>query len=169
MCLGGILSHERNWQFCSPFVNLAIPADEFVRLVNNLEVDVNGNFEDITNDSPYPIGLLAGKYHIAFIHYKSFNEAVTIWRKRAQRINFNNVYIILVQTETCSTQGLSDFDLLKYKKKIALVAEDSTTTETRFPIRGYDGKNTKGEILSPVGYFGQHLYDQFNWGHFFNK
>lgn len=118
MCLGGILSHERGWQFRSPFVNLMIPADEFVELIQNLQTNINLDISDISDNSKYPIGLLGGKFHLHFIHYRTFQEAVEKWRERSKRIDYNNIYIILVQTKSCSTKGLINFQSLPFKKRL---------------------------------------------------
>lgn len=167
MCLGGILSHERGWQFRSPFVNLMIPADEFVDLISDLRNNLNSDFTDITKGNRYPIGLLGGRYHVHFIHYKTYQEAIGKWRERCKRINYENLYVILVQTASCTENGLQQFATLPYRNKVALVSSDHPASDVLYPIKDYDGKNINGEILSAVGWNGRHLYDSFNWNKFF--
>lgn len=167
MCLGGILSHERGWQFRSPFVNLMIPADEFIELISDLRNNLNSDFTDITKGNKYPIGLLGGRYHVHFIHYKTYQEAVGKWRERCKRIDYENLYVILVQTASCTENGLQQFATLPYRNKVALVSSDHPSSDVLYPLKKYDGKNINGEILSAEGWKGRHLYDSFNWNKFF--
>lgn len=167
MCLGGILSHERRMQFRSPFINLMIPANEYVDMLCNLKDNIHADITDITGENKYPVGLLAGKYHLHFIHYNDFESAVTVWRKRCERMDYQNLYVILVQTASCSNDDIVKFDSLPFKNKVALTSDRTPKLSCTFRIKGYDGLNLNGEILSAKGRLGKPLYEQFNWNNFF--
>lgn len=161
MCLGGVVSHDLGLRFDSPTVNLAIPANEFVSMVSDIH-QINNEIT-LKGDRGYPIGLLSGRYTILFIHYKTLEEAVDYWRRRSQRVNYDNPYMILVETATCSYEDLERFDNLSYKNKIALVHKEYPQIKCAKVINGYDGQNKNGEILSYTSIFGKRMYDQVDW------
>ena len=161
MCLGGVISHDLGLRFDSPTVNLAIPANEFVSIVS----DINQINNEITlkGNNGYPIGLLSGKYSLHFIHYKTFAEAVDCWRRRSKRVNYDHPYMILVETSTCSYQDLEKFDSLPYKNKIALVHKKYPQIRCAKVINGYDCQSKNGGILNYTSILGKRMYDQVDW------
>ena len=160
---GGVLSHDFNMRFSSPTVNLMIPGHEFVSLMKDPHQIELGISEVMNSGKIYPVGLLGNKYHLHFIHYKSFKEAVATWRRRVARVDYESIYAVLVETVSCSYQDLEEFDKLPYKHKIALVHKDYPNIKCAKVIRGFDGKNLHGEILSYTGMTGHRLYDQVDW------
>lgn len=160
---GGGISHDFGLRFNSPFVNLAIPANEFVDLLYDIKKIEHDIIDVSDNKHNYPIGLLSGKFTLYFVHYKSFKDAVISWRKRAKRVDYIHPYIILVETSTCSYEDLLKFDKLPYKNKITLVHKDYPGINCKFVLEGYDGKNLHGEVLNYNGLFGKRMYDQVDW------
>lgn len=168
-CLGGILSHDFRLQFSSPFVNLWIPTSQYVELLN--QIDDLGKFNLIelpSNANQYPIGLLNGKWRIHFQHYKTINEAKYKWSERIKRMDFSDLYVIMVETCGCTYEDLVSFDKLPFKNKIALVHRPYPEIKCAFYIKGYNGKGENGEILWPSHFWGTCLYDQVNWVRFLN-
>ena len=47
-------------RFDTPTINLFIPFPDYIKFLTDLKCYVNKEIEDITGDSPYPIGLLGG-------------------------------------------------------------------------------------------------------------
>ncbi len=125
-CTGGIMSHDLGLQFRSPTVNLWIPMGEFFLLLENLELYMAQEPEEIFEDGiSYPIGVLRGEpgpVRLYFMHYASFQEAKEKWTQRKQRLQPDNLYVIL----ECPGIGLSEekaraiqdrFEALPYRHK----------------------------------------------------
>lgn len=168
-CLGGILSHDYRLQFASPFVNLWIPTKEYIELLNKIDDIKEFNLIDISySEYKYPIGLLNEKWTLHFQHYKTFIEAEHKWTERIKRMNFSDLYVILVETYSCTYEDLLSFDKLPFKNKIALVHRPYPEIKSAFYIKGYNGKGENGEILWPSHFWGTCLYDQVNWTRFLN-
>ena len=145
-----------------------IPAGEFVDLIRDLDQMRGGITKKADSDKSYPVGLLNYKYTLHFIHYKTFEEAIETWYRRVSRMDMNNPYVILVETASCSYNDLVKFDQLPYKHKIALVHCNYSDIKCAIVVKGYDGKNLHGEILSYKGLFGKRMYDDIDWKKFLN-
>ena len=162
MCLGGVLSHDFKLRFCSPTVNLMITGHEFVEMMKNPR-QIEGCITEVTDSGKnYPVGLLNNQYHLHFIHYKNFDEAAAVWKRRTKRVDYSQIYVILVETASCSYSDLEAFDKLPYQHKIALVHEEYPEIRCSKVIPGYDGRNLHGEILGYIGKSGRRLYDHVN-------
>jgi len=55
---------------------------------------------------------------IHFLHYKTFEEAQEKWNKRKQRINWDNLFVMMYTSEM---EEAERFDRLPYEKKICFV------------------------------------------------
>ena len=55
-----------------------------------------------------------------FMHYTSFEEASEKWYMRAKRLNFDNLYVILVVQKGCTENIVKSFCSLPYKHKAVL-------------------------------------------------
>lgn len=163
-CLGGILYHDLGMRFNSPFINLMIPTSQYVDLLKNLYYI--GDF-DLVDATPkgcrYPIGLLHSKYELHFMHYNSFEEAKRKWEERVKRINYESLYVILVETHSSTYQDLVNFDNLPFQNKILITHKPFPEIKCSVPIKGYDGKNLNGEIFGPMNRWGKTIYDQIDW------
>ena len=159
---GGVLSHDLNLQFLSPFINLMIPANEYVDLLYNL--NKIKDFQLVEKESKeYPIASLNEKWNIHFMHYKSFSEASSKWKERTNRMQ-EPYFIILVETASCKYEDLEKFDRLPYKNKIAITHKKYPSIKCHKYIRNYDGKNYNGELLHKDNhFFGSCIYDQIDW------
>ena len=163
-CLGGVLYHNFGMRFCSPFVNLMIPTPHFVELLSCIDKINEFDITDITpKKSRYPIGLLNSRWELHFMHYKNYDEAVIKWKERVQRMDLNNLYVVLVETHSSSYENLIDFDKLPIQNKIILTHKDYPDIKCATPIKGYDGVNLNGEILWPSNRYGACKYDNVDW------
>ena len=108
-CIGGIIYHDANQRFLSPTVNLYILPKDFIKFVNNLDYYLSLT-PKVEMGKDYPIGTL-GDIQINFMHYSSPEEAVEKWEERKQRINFDKIFVIMVERD-----GFDDED---FKNKIS--------------------------------------------------
>ena len=103
-----------------------------------------------------------------FLHYQDFNEAVRAWKRRTERIHWDNLYIILVERDGCTHDNLLEFSSMPFKNKIALTHTKCNEISCGYYIRGYEKGKELGNVMDYVGMFGARVYDQFNWVKFLN-
>lgn len=117
-CNGGVITSELGEQFRSPTVNLWIKADDFVKMISNLKYYMSIDVLEVKNNFyPYPVGKI-DDITIYFMHYKSFDEARKKWNTRKQRINYDDLYVMMVERDGCTEETIKKFDSLKIKNKI---------------------------------------------------
>ena len=163
-CLGGVISHNFGLRHCSPFVNLWIPTSHFIDMLKNIDTLANGSFVNITpNNNQYPIALLNSRWEIHFMHYKSYDEACKKWSERVDRLDVDNMYIILVETHSSTYEDLMQFDKLPFRNKIILAHKEYHNIKCSVKIEGYDGVGKNGEILWPSNRWGKCKYDSIDW------
>lgn len=113
-CIGGIIYHDANQRFLSPTVNLYILPKDFIKFVNNLDYYLSLT-PKVKMGKAYPIGTL-GDIKINFMHYSSPEEAVEKWEERKQRINFNKIFVIMVERDGFDDEDFKEFLKINYPK-----------------------------------------------------
>ena len=58
------------------------------------------------------------------MHYKSYEEACKKWSERVDRMDVDNMYIILVETHSSTYEDLMQFDKLPFRNKIILAHKE---------------------------------------------
>lgn len=120
MCWGGVTYHSLCMRFESPFINMFLFEDDYMKFLDSpksfIECDLKfkkTGWNEIMKKE-YPVADCDG-IELHFNHYDSFEEARNIWEKRKQRINWDN---ILVMMFTDSQQTADEFLKKHYLKKI---------------------------------------------------
>lgn len=70
----------------------------------------------------FPIGRLYD-VEIFFLHYKDQEEALEKWNRRINKINWNDLIIILAENETCNYEIIKKFDALPFKNKVCFTKD----------------------------------------------
>ncbi len=168
-CMGGIICHDLGIQFNSPTVNLKILPSDFIKFAENLEEYISKDIVEVEDDSvSYPVGML-GDVKLWFVHYETFEQAVSAWNRRKKRINWDNIRVMLTVREECSDDILSHFEKLPYKKVVFANEE-----HTNFPsviFANNHGKQLSGYISDVMNVFGKRGYEcgGFDYIKFLNK
>ena len=117
-CNGGVLLHELGMRFNSPFVNINIPAGDYIKYLSHFAYynSLTPSFDD-SSDKKYPIGKL-DDVTIEFIHYTSNEEAVAKWEERKKRMSEENLFIIFTEQVDCNAELVEAFDRLPFKNKV---------------------------------------------------
>lgn len=93
-CIAGVMYHELGQKFLSPTINLWMYDKDFLKFVHNLKdyLSYDLRFVDGIDDTPtaYLNDIL-----IHFNHYHSNEEAKQKWDERKQRVNYDNLFIIM--------------------------------------------------------------------------
>ena len=90
-CAGGIIYHWLGLRFNSPFVNLYMTGEDYIKALENWQDFLNTEIVEDTNaDKIYPVGIGHLGVKIHFMHYATFDEAIEKWNQRKARINPDN-------------------------------------------------------------------------------
>ena len=119
-CVGAFILHDLNQPFNSPFVNLYLDPSDFVRYLQNIEFYQAQPLQFIQTEKPYPVGLL-GDLKVHFMHYHSEQEAKEKWEARSQRLDFDNLFIMMTDKDGgkgAKYEDLQAFDNLPYPNKV---------------------------------------------------
>ncbi len=169
-CVGGVILHELGQRFNTPTVNLFFDSVDYIRFLENLDYYLYQELVEIESAKAYPVAKL-GDITICFMHYSSFEEAKKIWKKRAARINKNNLYVIMVQQNGCTKEILQRFDNLPYNHKIAFVAKPMSDIKCAYYIPGTEQEN--GDVMDLCQYkgkfTGKRWIDDFDYVGFLNR
>ena len=119
-CWGGMTYHSLELQFLSPFINLFVLEEDYLKLLENLQHYmqcplhfVEERYEDNLKRN-YPVMALED-ICLHFNHYESVEEAVTYWNKRKTRLNAD---AMLVEMLIKTPEGLERFLALPFPHKI---------------------------------------------------
>ena len=160
-CNGALILHDLGEQFRSPFVNLYLEPTDFVKYLQNMTAYNQIELGFITTDKPYPVGQLSD-ITIHFMHYHSEQEAKAKWKERLQRLNLDNLFIMMTDRDGCTEQDLQDFDQLPFKHK------SYSEIKSSFYIKGFEKQGQVGDLFEFSGWNGQKYYDQFDYVSWFN-
>ena len=123
-CCGGMMSHCFALPFRSPFVNMNLPEEDFLKMLEGDmrsyltgELRLKGTAYETNLKFDFPIFELNG-LTINMNHYSDFEDAKNKWYSRIQRINWYNLLIMMF---TDSEEALARFDDLPYAKKACVV------------------------------------------------
>ena len=147
-CWGGILCQYLGIGYNSPFVGLLVPAPDYIKVLRSLREYVEGDFRFIPRSESryekelryfkqdFPIAELTPKgggesVEIHFLHYKSPEEAVEKWRRRAKRINYQNIIVKLAERNECTPKEIAEFEELDYPSKVCFTAKEYPYSSTR--------------------------------------
>lgn len=151
-CWGGFTYHSLKAEFLSPFINMFIPQEDYIRLLEDFDDYMKEEIKYYKNEyepnlqSEYPVALL-GDVELHFNHYKSFEEAKEKWDQRKQRINRNNLF---VEMQTENEELAKRFNKLPYNKKIVFVPFE-TQLESAVSLKKMN-ENYTGAFYASVNY-----------------
>lgn len=117
-CWGGMVSHRMCLPFLSPFINTYVKKNDYIKLLENLEYYLKqpvecDTYQTLTNTFPV---LRLDDICVYASHDLAYEEVIHNWRKRTERINFDN---LLVEMRIDSDYEMAErFQRLPYKNKI---------------------------------------------------
>ena len=170
-CMGGIIYHDLGLKFLSPTINLKILPDDFIRFLEDMDRYLSIPLKEVTDSElPYPVGAL-GDITVYFVHYHSFAEANAAWEKRKQRINKNNLRIMMTTRDGCSPDTLTRFEALPYEHKVFFSNEPHKQCQSCHWARLDNGKPLPGYISDIVSVFGKRAFqcNGFDYIRFLNR
>lgn len=140
---------------------------DFYSFISNLDSYLSKKFIDISVPGSVPIGLL-DNIKIHFTHYRSFAEATTMWEKRADRINYENLYIICTDRDGITPEDIRQLQNIKCKKLICFTAQKYDYPYC-FQIEEFVNQTQIGNILRKK-LSGKWAFESFfNWVEWLNS
>lgn len=169
-CNGTFIYYDMKLKYLSPTINLSFDMNDFVKMLENLKWYMNQEvvpYEDKRFD--YPTGMI-GDIEIRFNHYNSFDEAVNKWNERKERINYDNLFVLGVETDGCTYETLKKFDQLPYKNKVIFTHKFYPEFKSAYYIKGFEKNNEVGVLINFKNQFFIRRYlDDFDYVSFLNN
>ncbi|MBO4675528.1 MAG: DUF1919 domain-containing protein [Elusimicrobiaceae bacterium] len=172
-CIGGVLYHDYGMKFLSPTINLWMSPSDFIKFCSNPSKYLTADFVSVPLEVNYPVAKCED-ITLHLLHYTSLENAQKDWRRRASRINWKNLYIIMTERDGCTEDDLLNFDSLPYANKIVFVHKPMPEIKSSFYIPGTEMKKTDPlhKIISLTDFVYRVSYirflDKFDWIEFFN-
>lgn len=176
-CIGGIIYHDLGLKFTSPTINLFFQKTaDFFAFVDDIKYFVEQTpIQVYEEDKKYPIGEFEkdGKMiRVYFMHYKTFDEAVSKWKERGRRINYDNLFVIAEYPEEIreTDEAYKNFKNIKYPNKRMITRPAGFTDSELVDIGLYNKDFFFGKILRYKGKFSKKRYlDDFDYVSFLNE
>ena len=109
-CIAGEMYNDLGLKFTSPTINLFFREKDFLKFVLDLKYYTSQKLTFVKNSGGgYPLGQL-DNIQVHFLHYKTEEEAERKWYERCDRIDYENIYVIM------SDQDLSDEEFCLFQK-----------------------------------------------------
>ncbi len=164
-CWGGHVYRYFGLNYSSPTVGMYFFADDYIRFLKDLKYYLSlpltiipledSKYRDILirkGQTSVPIGKL-GDVEMVFLHYKTPEEVLAKWTRRASRVNLNNLVVKFSEMNLCSDEHLRAFDALPYNKKIVFVTS-KRGLKSEILFKKYEGEN---EIKDDTTYFRRYV------------
>lgn len=169
-CNGACICHDLGLQFRSPFVNLWLTAEDFVKLLEDPREYLAAPLEFIEDKKvAYPVARLKD-ITLYFEHYATQQEATEQWQRRSQRINWDDLYVLMTDRDGCTEELLRRFDALPYQHKAVFTHVPYPDIPSAVYIPGFEKESCVG-ICSEFknNYSGKKWYDAFDYVTWFNE
>lgn len=169
-CNGACILHDLGLEFCSPFVNLWMTAPDFVKLLESPRDYLAADLE-FAEDSgyAYPVARVLD-VTVHFAHYKTAEEAESAWRRRCQRVNWDDLFVLMTDRDGCDEDILRRFDALPYPHKVIFTHVPRPDIASAVYIPGFEEQEAVGNCVEFVnGWSGKRYYDYFDYVKWFNQ
>jgi len=105
----------------------------------------------------YPVAQI-DDVEVRFVHYKTHAECIDTWKRRTERIDWNNLFVIATDHDGMKRRDLLErFDKLPYKNKIMFLSDDYPQYEWAYCVKQFKGR-FQCKILTNYGDFKGHRY-----------
>lgn len=168
-CNGAVIMHDLGIKFRTPTVNLYFNAKDFIKFLKNIDYYINLDLQEENDlDLEYPVGKL-DDIKVYFLHYKNFDVAKEKWDTRKQRINKENIYIMMTDRDGCTYEDMLEFDKLNYKHKVIFTNKEYKNINSSYYIKGFENEKNVGILSDFQNIFGKRYLDDFDYIGFINK
>ena len=140
-CLGGVFYHDAGMEFTSPLINTAMDGEDFLKFVSNPKHYLSCDLEFFKwPGRNFPIARI-DDIEVNFVHYKTPEECVEKWKARAERIVWDNIFIIATNHDGMYREHcMKGFDEIPYENKIMFVSKPYPEYDWAIPIRQFKNR-----------------------------
>lgn len=167
-CNGAVMLHDLGCRFNTPTVNLYMTAADFLRLLADPKRYLGKAPEEIPSDEPFPVGRI-DDITLYFMHYGSFEEARDKWTERAERVDLDDLFVMMTDKNGCTEADIAAFDAMPYPHKVIFTHKPYPEFKSAFYIKGFEDQEEVG-VLSDwkPGFFKRRWLDAFDSPAFLN-
>lgn len=159
-CWGGLVYQHYGLPYASPTAGLFFFADDYIKFIYNIKEYLATKLEFISLEESRYVDTLkqyggecvncpiakCNDIEIIFMHYHTPEEAEEKWRRRAARINWDNIIYKFSEMNGCTQDHLKAFDAFPAEKKVVFTHKDyglkSQVIYTEFSNIGYVPNDT---------------------------
>lgn len=140
-CLGGVFYHDAGIRFTSPLINTAMDGEDFLKFCEDPMHYLNHPMEFFSwPGRNFPIAKI-DDIEVNFVHYQTEQECIESWKRRAERIVWENIFIIATNHDgMCHDDCMERFNKLPYKNKIMFVSKKYPQYEWAIPIKQFNNR-----------------------------
>lgn len=118
-CIGGMIYHRLGLPFRSPTINLWMRQRDFLSFAANPRAYISQPLQFVDSDMEYPVAKLRD-ITIYFNHSNSCEEASADWYRRMQRINYDNIFLIMYDIEDITKEDILRFESIPCRGRLVL-------------------------------------------------
>lgn len=172
-CIGGVIYHSLGLQFLSPTINLWMSPSDYIEMLKDpKKYFINGKMKEVRiEEIDYPVGEIEGK-RIYGQHYSNFNELKDKWDERKKRINWDNVYVFMIERDGCTYKDLVNFDKLPYEHKVIFTTKSYPEIKSSLVLpNSYDtnNNNVNNLLVYKSTFSVLRILDEYDYVDFFNN
>lgn len=160
-CWGGRIYEDYNLPYLSPTVGLFFYADDYIKFLKDLEVNLSSELKFLENSkyeianiyresnrNYYPIGVLNDDIEIHFLHYSTNQDAYEKWERRRKRVNFDNLYVKMCDQNLCNYTHIEEFFQLPFKNKIFFSSKNYTNFDNLVYFSKFRNNSSVGDLYN---------------------
>ena len=125
-CMGGLIYHNLGLRFTSPTINMWVSKSDYLTFLENLRGFLSVDITEVTDSGySYPVGDLSyGGKTVRFYgnHYKTFEEFREKWNERKERVDYDNLFVIMLNAEI-TREEIERFEALPYENKLMIAGK----------------------------------------------
>lgn len=134
-CAAGIIYNRLGKQFLSPTINMWFKQGDFIKFCLNIKHYVETELEFIdTDEYDFPVAKLDDIY-LFFNHSNSKEEAANNWYRRKNRINYDNLYILMYDRGNLPKSEYLKLNSVKCKNKVVFTADPNFDLKFAYYIK----------------------------------
>lgn len=135
-CWAGSVYRYFGLEYSSPTAGLYFFPEDYLRFIyrlryylslsiNFIPTSASKHYEELLkkNEGSVLVGVI-DDIEVIFLHYATKDEAESKWRRRASRVNWNNLFIKFSEMNGCDMSQIEQFDALPFKNKLCFTSKE---------------------------------------------
>ncbi len=166
-CIGGIIYHRLGLQFRSPTINLWMRQRDCMKLAADIDKYKRHKLRFVESEYSYPVAKL-DDITIYFNHSADETSAADGWYRRMERINKDNIYLIIYDCEDLTNEEIMNMKKLPCKRCVLLTEKERPDIE--FAKKMVPSGKTNGKQYLDRQWHGLHTFEtQFDFVRWLNQ